>query len=114
MYIDSSTFRVKVPPERAKSLTTYLGQQIVFGIRPEDIHDPQYTPPGITAAPVNTRVDVTELMGNEVFLYLLTGTKQFIARVDPRTAAKIGHDVTVSFNMDNIHVFDRQTERAVR
>jgi len=30
-------------------------------------------------------VDVTELMGNEIFLYLLTGKSSFIARVDHRT-----------------------------
>ncbi|MDI7276913.1 MAG: ABC transporter ATP-binding protein, partial [Anaerolineae bacterium] len=114
MYIDGGTFRVKVTPERAKVLAPYLGKEIVFGIRPEDIHDPQYSPPGITAAPVEARVDVTELMGNEVFLYLVTGNKTFIARVDPRTSAKVGNDVAVHLNMDNVHIFDRQTERAIR
>jgi len=114
MYVDAGTFRVKVTPERAKVLGEYLGKEIVFGIRPEDIHDPQYAPPGITAAPVEARVDVTELMGNEVFLYLVTGNKTFIARVDPRTSAKVGNDVTIHVNMDNIHIFDRQTERAIR
>jgi len=114
MYVDAGTFRVKVPAERAKTLAPHLGKEVVFGIRPEDIHDPQYAPPGITAAPIEARVDVTELMGSEVYLYLLTGTKQFVARVDPRTSAKVGKDVTVHINMDNMHIFDRQTERAIR
>jgi multiple sugar transport system ATP-binding protein len=114
MYIDAGTFRVKVPAERSAALAPYLGKEVIFGIRPEDIHDPQYTPPGITAAPVECKVDVTELMGSEVYLYLLTGSKQFVARVDPRTAARVGHDVTVHINMDNMHIFDRQTERAIR
>ena len=39
----------------------------------------------ITPAPITAEVDVTELMGNEIYLYLLTGKKSFIARVDPRT-----------------------------
>jgi multiple sugar transport system ATP-binding protein len=94
-------------------LGEYMGKQVVFGVRPEDIHDPEFAPPAITGAPVKTRVDVTELMGNEIFLYLLTGTKQFIARVDPRTAARVGQDVEVLFNMDNMHIFDRDTEVAV-
>jgi multiple sugar transport system ATP-binding protein len=114
MYADAGTFRVKITPEQAKTLGEYLGKEVVFGIRPEDIHDPQYTPPGITAAPVEARVDVTELMGNEVFLYLVTGNKTFIARVDPRTSAKVGNDVNVHLNMDNVQIFDRQTERAIR
>ena len=114
MYVDSGAFRVKLTPDRTKTLAEYLGKEIVFGIRPEDIHDPQYAPPGIAAAPVQAHVDVTELMGAEVYLYLLAGNKQFVARVDPRTSAKVGSDVTVHFNMDNVHIFDRQTERAIR
>jgi len=77
------------------------------------VHDPEYAPPGIIGAPVKTGVDVTELMGNEVFLYLLTGTKTFIARVDPRTSSRVGQDVEVLFNMENMHVFDRNTEMAL-
>ncbi|MBC7237032.1 MAG: ABC transporter ATP-binding protein [Chloroflexi bacterium] len=113
MYLDGGTFKVAVPANKAEPLAGYLGQQVVFGIRPEDIHDPEFAAPGITAAPVKCRVDVTELMGNEVFLYLLTGNKTFIARVDPRTSARVGQDVEVLFNMDNMHVFDRDTEAAI-
>jgi len=113
MYLDGGTFKVRIPASKTAALTEYLGKQVVFGVRPEDIHDPEFAPPAITGAPVKTRVDVTELMGNEIFLYLLTGTKQFIARVDPRTAARVGQDVEVLFNMDNMHIFDRDTEVAV-
>ena len=105
----------QVPAHKAEPLYDYLGKQVVFGIRPEDVHDPEYAPPGIIGAPVKARVDVTELMGNEVFLYLVTGqTKSFIARVDPRTSARVGQEVEVLFNMENMHVFDRDTEIAIR
>jgi len=113
MYLDGGTFKVAIPGPKVGNLGDYLGQQVVFGIRPEDIHDPEFASPGITAASVKTRVDVTELMGNEVFLYLLSGSKSFIARVDPRTSARVGQDVEVLFNMDNMHIFDRDTEMAV-
>jgi len=114
MYLDGGTFKVKVPPKKAQPLVDYLGKEVIFGIRPEDIHDPEYAPPGITAAPVKARVDVTELMGSEVYLYLITGTKSFIARVDPRTSARVGQTVEVLFNMDYMHAFDRDTEMAIR
>lgn len=114
MYLDGGTFKVKIPANKTEAYASHLGKQVVFGIRPEDIHDPQYAPPAISGAPVKARVDVTELMGNEIFLYLLTGNKQFIARVDPRTSARVGQDVDVLFNMDNMHVFDRDTEIAIR
>lgn len=59
-------------------------------------------------------MDVTELMGNEIFLYLLTGKKQFVARVDPRTHTVAGDKLDIVFNMDNVHFFDTKTEVALR
>jgi multiple sugar transport system ATP-binding protein len=53
-------------------------------------------------------------MGSEVYLYLLSGGKQFVARVDPRTRARVGNKVDIVVNMTNIHIFDKATEQAVR
>jgi multiple sugar transport system ATP-binding protein len=114
LYADGVTFRLRVPEAKAKALGPYKGQKVVLGIRPEDIHDPEFAPPNITEGRIKAKVEVTELMGNEVFLYLLTGDKTFIARVDPRTRAGIGHEVEAVANMDNIHLFDPQTEEAIR
>ncbi|NLG29257.1 MAG: ATP-binding cassette domain-containing protein, partial [Chloroflexi bacterium] len=114
MYLDGGSYRVRVPAHKAQPLYDYLGKEVVFGIRPEDVSDPNFAPPNITGAPVDIRVDVTELMGHEIFLYCLTGTKSFIARVDPRSTARVGQDIQVLFNMDNMHVFDRDTEIAIR
>ena len=82
-------------------------------IRPEDVFTAQYPAPGITPAPLKAEVDVTELMGNEIYLYLLTGKKQFIARVDPRTTARVGATLDMVVNMDNMHLFDPQTEKTL-
>jgi hypothetical protein len=38
---------------------------------------------------MSAKVDVVEMMGNEIFLYLMSrDDKQFIARVDPRVRAQ--------------------------
>jgi multiple sugar transport system ATP-binding protein len=52
-------------------------------------------------------------MGSEIFLYLMSGNKQFVARVDPRTHAVIGEDIDLLFNMANAHFFDPKTEKAL-
>ena len=59
------------------------------------------------------KVDVTELMGNETFLYLISSGNTLVARVDPRTTFKIGEQVEVALNMDNFHLFDPETEQAI-
>jgi multiple sugar transport system ATP-binding protein len=114
IYVDGGTFRLKLPPEKLDVARPYVGKQVIFGTRPEDLHDREFTPPSIRAEPMTATVDVTELMGNEIFVYLLTGQKQFIARMDPRTSARVGNQMDIAVNMDNIHLFDSDTEEAIR
>ena len=114
LLIDTGAFSVNVPDEKTGPYQSYVGKSVVLGIRPEDVHDPNFAPPGIKTALVDTHVDVTELMGNEVFLYLTAGNKAFVGRVDPRTQAKIGQNIQVALNLNNIHLFDKDTEQAIR
>ena len=53
-------------------------------------------------------------MGNEIFVYLKSGEHNFVARVDPRSRFHIGDDTQLVFNMDNMHIFDKDSEIAVR
>ena len=100
-------------PDREPAVQPYAGKEVVFGTRPEDIHDRAFVPPGIRAEPMTCQVDVTELMGNEIFVYLLTG--RAIHRSGyPRTQARVGNEMDVVINMDNTHLFDRDTEQAIR
>ena len=115
VYVDTGAFRLKVPEDKVASYKAYTGKQVIFGIRPEDVHDPEYAPPGIHQAIVDSKVDITELMGHEVILNLMTANnKPFLARVDPRTKARVGSNVGVAINLDNMHIFDKQTEKAIR
>jgi len=109
-YLDAGTFQVPVPKGKAGILSKYMNKKIIFGIRPEDIHSPQYIAPGIIASSIRATVDVTELMGNEFFLHMLSGDKPFLARVDARTAARPGQDIELVFNMANMHAFDPETQ----
>jgi len=114
LLVDSGDFNVTIPAERVKKLQNYVDRPVTFGIRPEDIFNPAFVPPGIHAENIESKVDVTELMGNEIFLYLVSGPNTYIARVDPRTNFRIGDKVQVAFNMDNFHLFDPETELAIR
>ena len=114
LFVDGGSFKVEVPSSRYHVYNNYIDKSIIFGVRPEDIKDPHFAPPGIFAQPVEGLIDVTELMGNEVFLYVATGDHSFVARVDPRTSARMGDRMQVVFNMDNMHLFDLETEQAIR
>ncbi len=114
LFVDAGTFSVAIPGDRRETYGPYVDQPIIFGMRPEDIHNPDFAPPSISAQPVEGTVEVTELMGNEIFAYLKNGDHEFVARVDPRSRYAMGNEVQVVFNMDNMHIFDRTTEKAIR
>ncbi len=111
MMVETPQFRMEVPPERLERYRAALGSKVIFGIRPEDIHDPAFLPAKIrSTAHIETNIDVVEQMGNEKIVYLEEGGKQFVSRMDPRTAASIGHRTEVVFDMDNMHLFDAKTQ----
>jgi len=49
-------------------------------------------------------------MGNEMILYLEDRGKTFIARTDPRTHARVGNRIGVAINIDNLHIFDADSQ----
>jgi len=106
LFVQTDSFTVKIPSDRNSVYMPLDGKEVIFGIRPEDIYNPEYVPPGIHVSPVEAKVDVTELMGYEILLYLIAGQNSFVARVDPRTRFHVGDTVQVAFNMDNFHIFD--------
>lgn len=108
--VDTGVFQLDIPASKADPYRSHIGSRVTLGIRPEDIHDMDFQPPGITPSPLEANVDVIEQMGNEMIIYLEEGGKNFIARTDPRTQARIGGRLGVVMNIDNMHIFDVNTE----
>jgi multiple sugar transport system ATP-binding protein len=114
LIVDTGDFSVPIPAKHTKKYEAEAGKDIIFGIRPENIHDSEFVPANIDAEKVAVKVDVTELMGNEIFLYLVSGKNTFVSRVDPRSKLRVGQQASVAFDMDTIHIFDAATEQAIR
>ena len=89
LFVDAGEIVVEVPDNKKSTFMPHADKEIIFGIRPEDIHNPLFVPSGIHTSSVHAKVDVTELMGNEIFLYMVSGKHNFVARVDPGTALKL-------------------------
>src|SRR5438093_8566915 len=68
--VDLGTIQLPLPSHQAEQFGSQAGKPIYFGIRPEDIHDAQYVPPGNdAAAKFPAEVSVIEPLGAEVFAY---------------------------------------------
>jgi len=106
LVVDADDFQVEIPKEKIHIYEDYVGQPVIFGIRPEDIYNPEYPAPGIKPSLVEAKVDLVELMGDEIYVYLVAGSKDLVARVDPRSKYQIGEKVQIAFDMTNFHIFD--------
>jgi multiple sugar transport system ATP-binding protein len=112
--VDFGPFQLPVPSQKIEYLTNHLGKQVYFGIRPEDIHDANYVPRGVDeAARFTANVTVTEPLGSEVYAFVERGGKEMVGRLDPRTSARVGQPLDVVIDMGKMHVFDRETEKAL-
>jgi multiple sugar transport system ATP-binding protein len=90
-----------------------LGKEVILGVRPEQIHDEEMFLSAATTGIVECKVDVTEMMGAETYLYLDLEGINLTARVSPRSTAKPGDTIKVAIDVNNIHIFDKETERAI-
>ncbi|MEL7236566.1 MAG: TOBE domain-containing protein, partial [Chloroflexota bacterium] len=111
--VDTGIFQIPIPTDVANVAKDYLGKRIVFGIRPEDIHDREFQPANINPVGVEANIDVIEQMGNEMIVYFEEQGKTFIGRLDPRTIARVGSRMGVAINIDNVHLFDADTEVSI-
>jgi multiple sugar transport system ATP-binding protein len=89
------------------------GQEVIIGVRPEDIHDLAREPQN-DRLPVDARVEVVEYLGNELQLHLAAGDRAFVARMSTDTQAQPGTTMRVGFDLRKMHVFDQATEEAIR
>ncbi len=114
LLVDAGDFILTIPSSHAKVYDELTNKNIIFGIRPENIHDAEFIPTNIHTEKIQVKVDVTELMGNEIYLYLIAGNNTFVGRVDPRSKMRMGDTAQVAFDMDKFHIFDAETEKAIR
>lgn len=113
MYFDEGKIQVKVVEEMFAKLAPYLGKEVFFGIRSEDIYDKLFVSEAPPENIVRVNCEVYEPMGSEVYLYLNTGRHTFIARVGAHDKPKVNQDMDVVFDMSKVHFFDKGSEETI-
>ena len=106
---------IKLPEGKAKRLlaSEYIGKEVVMGIRPENLHDEAVYLESMSDSVVTARVEVVEMLGSETLLYVLVDDVDLIARVNPRTKAKVGDIIKIAFDANKVHLFDKETEKTI-
>ena len=103
---DKSELTFNFSSEQKSYLNDCIGQEVVIGIRPEDIFIEKTNSKSIEQECV---LDVIEPMGNETFIYFEIEKVQFIARVKPLHDIKVGGKIKLYIDPEKIYLFDKKT-----
>ena len=108
---EALTLPLKVAPE---SLGDFVGQEVIFGIRPEALTDPDGADRNASSVVEgDCLIDVVEPAGSDTFAVTRIGGKQVVARLraDARIAA--GQRSRLAFNLDKAVFFDPKTQARI-
>jgi multiple sugar transport system ATP-binding protein len=123
----------RIPLDRDRRPRDARAGRVILGIRPESFEDAAFAEPGLPQ--IEVEVEVLEELGSDAHIIfridaprveaedlraatededeaLLAGEEQvshFNARVDPRTAARVGDRIRLSVDPRAFHFFDRET-----
>jgi multiple sugar transport system ATP-binding protein len=113
---DGKGLRLSVPEGRAKILEDqgYNGKQLVFGIRPEDIHSEEAFLETWPEAVIASQVVVSELLGATSQLYQKIDETEFVAIVNARDFHSPGDTVNMGFDLNKAHFFDKESTDAIQ
>src|SRR5712692_5191884 len=103
--------RIKLPAEIGARLRGRVGEQVTFGIRPEDLRiasggDPKEV--GFEAV-----VEVIEKLGSQILLDVKVGASMMVAAVEPTVRAQVRDRLRLTLNPERLHFFDARSEAAI-
>lgn len=112
LYVKIGNTVLPIPADKAAVVEEkgYVGKEVVFGIRPENLDDEASFVEKNSSSCVNAKVELVEHMGSETFLYLVLEGNNITAKVAPTTTAKIDDVIKVGVDMSLMHLFDKETE----
>ncbi|NPV38079.1 Multiple sugar ABC transporter, ATP-binding protein [Brevinematales bacterium NS] len=115
LWLDFNEFQLKIPSQFVDKARPYVGREVTFGIRPEDIYDRSMYQGSIDSNTTLANVEIVERLGAEEFVYFATnGGYSFIAKYDPQVNVHMGDtNREVIFDLNRSHLFDKETEMAI-
>ena len=115
VYVEFGQNKLKLPKDKAANpaLDAYIGKEVIAGIRPECVHDEPMYLSNLSDSTIDAYVEVTELMGSEIYLYLVSEEQDIVAKVSARSTARSGDNIKIALDTARMHIFDKETEKCI-
>lgn len=107
-------FKITSPYKNILDEKGYGNQEIVMGIRPEDIHDEPIAVDSMRESTKEFTMTLVEMMGSENILYFEQNGVELQAKVDSRIKYHIGDTVELAFDMNKVHFFDKESGDVIK
>ncbi len=107
---DEGSFEINPTEEQAKKLKDWVGKEITFGIRPEDL---KYVEKPAAKDDMQMKITNKEPLGAETHLYLISNKGQsIIAKTTATAEFRLGDTVNVVPNMEKAKFFEINPDAA--
>lgn len=101
-YASIGDYRVEFKSKDDKNLDKYIGQDIILGVRPEDVT--------ISKRGIKTTLLREEMLGSQSFVYVQdTQENTLIVEVQEGTNLD-GENLFIKFKEEKVHIFDKKTQ----
>jgi multiple sugar transport system ATP-binding protein len=116
LYFDEGSARLRLPGHLKARLADRAGQQMVLGVRPENIGCHRAGKFGGDENQLDVAISVVETLGDKMDLYLQTSVgdhlearagDHLVARVEAESSWTDGLKLPVYLNMEQVHVFEQ-------
>ena len=109
---DTGDVYLAVDESRRSALEGHAGQDVILGIRPEDllVNAAQVAVPGRS---LTTTVEMVEPLGAETYLYLNAGGRSIIGRVHADVLPPVASTHVIDLDLAKAHYFDPESGEAI-
>jgi multiple sugar transport system ATP-binding protein len=124
---------IRLHPEvlqKRPALRAYDGKDVIAGIRPEDFEDAALVAETSADRTLSSRVQLVEALGSEIMVHFdidarpvdsgdpdaveeAEGAANAVGRFSPRSSARVGDEIQVAVDSENMHFFDSTTRLAI-
>ncbi|WP_087974922.1 ABC transporter ATP-binding protein [Oceanobacillus rekensis] len=107
--ISLGELKVDLPPALRHALLAEQNNDLVVGIRPEDIQLLDEAEGNHNTFRLTAQIDMAELMGAETLLYFTLNNQTIISKLNTMDDFESGQQIQFSIDVDKIHFFDKET-----
>ncbi len=113
-FVDLKAFELVLPEGHRPRCVSYVDQEVVFGIRPEHIyHRGSWKTKSSAGNTIDVVVDVVEPLGDRDIVEVKKGDANLTLLLEAGAEATPDRAMTVVFDMEKAHVFDKKTQRNI-